>query len=288
MKRSAHRIYIGALVLIVACTFAFLLFNGISYYSTGVEERAYHENHLSLKPGGVTGHGAGIIGSFLMVTGIFTYMARKRMRLLSRLGLLKHWLEFHIFLCTLGPLLILFHTAFKFGGIVAVSFWSMTAVFLSGIIGRFIYLQIPRSIEGRELTMNEIRKIKNDVEGAIKDTFNIQNKDAEIITESLTERSPGKGNLFSRIYIRLADDRKKLRSVKEILKKNNLSREKYLQVLSLAREEIKLGRKIDQLALMQEMFRYWHVVHLPFAMVMLIIMVIHIAVTLLFGYRWIF
>jgi hypothetical protein len=76
-----------------------------------------------------------------------------------RLGKLENWLEFHIFLCALGPIMVLFHTAYKFGGIVAVSFWSMVAVFLSGIIGRFIYLQIPRSIEGRELSLNDVKDL---------------------------------------------------------------------------------------------------------------------------------
>ncbi|MBN1199798.1 MAG: hypothetical protein JXA23_10635 [Bacteroidales bacterium] len=38
---------------------------------------------------------------------------------------------------------MLFHTSFKFGGLVAISFWSMAAVFFSGIIGRFIYIRIP-------------------------------------------------------------------------------------------------------------------------------------------------
>ena len=70
---------------------------------------------------------------------------------------------FHIFLCTLGPILVLFHTSYKFGGLVVISFWSMVAVFLSGIIGRFIYIQIPRTIEGRELSLNEIREMKSDV-----------------------------------------------------------------------------------------------------------------------------
>jgi hypothetical protein len=39
---------------------------------------------------------------------------------------------------------------------------------------------------------------------------------------------------------------------------------------------------------MQNLFRYWHVAHLPFAFVMLIIMIIHVGVTLTFGYHWIF
>jgi hypothetical protein len=34
--------------------------------------------------------------------------------------------------------------------------------------------------------------------------------------------------------------------------------------------------------------RYWHVAHLPFALIMLVIMLIHVAVALIFGYNWIF
>jgi len=51
---------------------------------------------------------------------------------------------------------VLYHTALKFGGIVAVSFWSMAAVVLSGVIGRFIYVRIPRTIQGNELSVKEL------------------------------------------------------------------------------------------------------------------------------------
>src|SRR5512133_1451013 len=156
----AHRPYIVTLTSIVICVTALLIYLGYSYYSRPLEERFFHSHHTLLKPAGTWGHGIGIAGSLSMITGIVIYMARKRMRSLARFGLLKHWLEFHIFLCTMGPILVLFHTSFKFGGIVAVSFWSMVAVFISGIIGRFIYIQIPRSIEGRELSLNELREMK--------------------------------------------------------------------------------------------------------------------------------
>jgi len=39
---------------------------------------------------------------------------------------------------------------------------------------------------------------------------------------------------------------------------------------------------------MQQLFKYWHVAHLPFAIIMLIILIIHVGVTLTFGYKWIF
>ena len=50
----------------------------------------------------------------------------------------------------------MYHTTFKFGGIVAISFWSMTAVVLSGIIGRYIYNQIPKNIAGNELNSKSL------------------------------------------------------------------------------------------------------------------------------------
>jgi len=36
------------------------------------------------------------------------------------------------------------------------------------------------------------------------------------------------------------------------------------------------------------MFRYWHAFHLPLAILMFVILAVHIAVAILFGYTWIF
>jgi hypothetical protein len=156
---TGHRVFVFVMGAIVLAVLILLSITGFSYYSLPIEERFFHELHTACKPGGIWGHGLGIVGSFSIILGVTLYMVRKRIRSLSRFGLLKHWLEFHIFLCTLGPVLILFHTSFKFGGIVAVSFWSMVAVFLSGIIGRFIYIRIARMPDGRELTSGEIEAL---------------------------------------------------------------------------------------------------------------------------------
>ena len=206
-----------------------------------------------------------------------------------RLGVLKHWLEFHIFLCTLGPVMILFHTAFKFGGLVAISFWSMVAVFLSGIIGRFIYIQIPRSIEGRELTLNEIKDLKNDVGEILNSSYKIDEESLKTIVESTKKKiNIYHNNFFIRIFRSYKDDANTLRKVKTVLKKNHFHRDQYKQIIKLVKNEISINRRIDRLVTMQNLFKYWHVAHLPFALVMLIIMIIHVAVTIIFGYRWIF
>src|SRR5680860_398545 len=160
MSKLIHKIYVFTLAAITIIVFVFLFFYGANYYFTDIQERFFHIQNDLLKPSGFIGHGMGIIGSTIIVIGVFGYMVRKRFRSFSRIGVLKYWLEFHIFLCTLGPVLILYHTSFKFGGIVAISFWSMVAVVISGVIGRYIYIQIPRTIEGREMSLNELNSMK--------------------------------------------------------------------------------------------------------------------------------
>ena len=189
------------------------------------------------------------------------------------MGKLKHWLEFHIFLCSLGPVLVLFHTSFKIGGVVAISFWSMVAVVLSGIIGRFIYIQIPRTIEGRALSLNEVRGMKTDIRDVLVSKYALDKDSLDVIVDS---------TMGSR------RNRTSVRKIKRALLKNRLSRLQRSQVLTLVKDEISLNRRIDRLETMQKLFQYWHVAHLPFALVMLIIMVIHVGVSIVFGYTWIF
>jgi len=276
-------------MLIILVIFVILTWMGYSYYNLPIEERFFNPDHVLLKPGGILGHGLGIIGTLAIILGIGLYMARKRMRSMARLGLLKYWLEFHIFLCTLGPVLILFHTSFKFGGLVAISFWSMVAVFLSGIIGRFIYIQIPRSIEGRELSLSEVRDMKGNIGSVLSGSYNLDAESYNVIVESTKKKIEiHQKNFFMGFFRQRRDDRTTLKRVRSVIKSNHLNRKESKKIIHLVKHEISLNRRIDRLLTMQKLFTYWHVAHFPFAIVMMIIMAIHVAVTIVFGYRWIF
>lgn len=289
MSPATHRLYITILVSIVVFTTIFLTYAGISYYTTSIEERFYHPDHTNLKPSGVLGHGLGIFGTLLILIGVFSYIARKRYKFLARFGRLKYWLEFHIFLCSLGPVMILFHTAFKFGGIVSISFWSMLAVVLSGIIGRFIYIQIPRTIEGRELSLNEVKEMKGNVGEILKGAYQLDETSYNALLESTKVKArSAEGNLLSRMVSNYFEDKSTLREVKRILRSNNLPNTHVNRISRIIKSEMSLNNRIERLLTMQKLFKYWHVAHLPFAIIMLIIMVIHVIVTLAFGYRWIF
>lgn len=291
MNKTLHRIYIGLFFAVGISAFILLTINGYDYYTTPLVDRPLHPDHEMLKPTGFIGHGLGIIGSLMMITGVSVYMTRKRVRKFFNIGYLKHWLEFHIFLCSVGPLLILFHTSFKFGGIVAISFWSMAAVVLSGIIGRFIYVQIPRTIQGQELSMGDLNKLNEDLSKKLKHDFELNGNYFRKL-ESFADPKKFKDISLAKSFVFLIKDyfniRKILRSLKSELVKMGLPGSEIKEYLKTAKSKMIITRRIGMLRTMQKLFRYWHIAHLPFAITMFVIMLIHVAVAILFGYTWIF
>ena len=289
MSGLVHKIYIGTFIAIGFIIAVLLIYWGYSYYITTVEERPFHDAHIMLKPSGPVGHGLGILGTLLILIGVFSYIGRKKNKFLPRFGALKYWLEFHIFLCSVGPLLILFHTAFKFGGIVSISFWSMVAVVLSGVIGRFIYIQIPRTIQGREMTLGEIKEMKDEMNQALKHKYGLEDEPYHKLITVIQKATPLTGIETADREASSNSENTRLKSeVRMIMKQSGLSRRDRRGIIKLFRNEMKINARIKRLQRMQMLFKHWHVAHLPFALIMLVIMVIHVVITITFGYRWIF
>lgn len=292
MNKFIHRIYIGLFFLVGILSLILLIVNGYNYYNLPLEERVFSTSHISLKPSGTIGHGLGIFGTLMMIFGVAVYMLRKHYPRTFRFGNLKYWLEFHIFLCSVGPLFVLFHTAFKFGGIVSISFWSMVAVVLSGVIGRFIYIQIPRTIQGQELNLSELQKINEDFTNELQTKYHLTSAMVQEIElgfkpekyRDLNFRQSLKVILFD--FFKLRGELNKLH--KKIIVNKMADKKSAREILKLVKSKIVLLRRIGLLKTMQKLFNYWHIVHLPFAISMFVIMIIHVIVTITFGYRWIF
>jgi len=285
MTRTTHTIYIGVMSVIVLMVTAYLTYVGYSYYQLPLEERFYHPQHDWFKPSGAYGHGIGILGTLMILFGVVLYIARKRYNFMVKQFRLKYLLEFHIFLCTLGPILILFHTAFKFGGLVSVAFWSMVAVVASGVIGRFIYIQIPRTIEGRELSLNEVKGMRSELATTLERTLGSDQGLISLLASASSGRDGTRKGSFVSLYL---EERRTVQAIRSSLKTRNVAMEERSSIIRMVKEEFALSHRIGRLQTMQQLFKYWHVAHLPFALIMLIVLIIHVAVTLAFGYRWIF
>src|SRR6202171_6132995 len=128
---------------------------GFDYYALSAAQRPFSPKHYALRPSGPIGINLGLLGVFLFFL-IYLYPLRKKWGWLARQGNSRHWLDFHIVLGTAAPFIIAFHSTFKFGNIAGMAFYSMLAVTLSGFVGRYLYSQIPRSLNAAELTRKEM------------------------------------------------------------------------------------------------------------------------------------
>ena len=279
MSRALHFIYVATMVFITIGVTYYLADIGWDYYHTPVEARWDHPEHDYFKGSGFMGHGLGIIGTLLVLIGVVLYSAAKKWGFLDRWVRLKYLLEFHIFLCTVGPIMILFHTAFKFGGVVSVAFWSMVLVVISGVIGRYIYLQIPRSISGRELSQNAILDMRNAHMATIESHTDQHESIKVLLREAEQVQGVGLRKRWSRFQIWL--------DVRRAIRRLPIPAEDKRSLIQVTQEEIRLGYTLSRMNVMQKWFAYWHVAHRPFAIIMLVIALVHIIVTLAFGATWI-
>jgi hypothetical protein len=238
---------------------------GWEYYTTPMRVRAYHEAHRALRPSGTLGHSLGAAG-FAMMTVPVLYAIRKRWSRAARLGGMKRWLDVHIFCGTVGPVLVTFHSALKFNGMVSVAYWSMVAVMFSGFVGRYLYVRIPRSLRGVELSYAEIEAR---AAGLLADVAT-----AGVAASDLAGLH-GRSGRWTRRMRRRAHQR---------LVQRGLDRERAAEVIHLAAERAWLLRRLAHLSRTRRLFELWHVFHLPLVYVMFAIALLHITLAVYLGY----
>ena len=263
------------------------LLEGIAYYMAPFTERPYLDLHEHYKPSGLIGQGLGIAGTLMMIIGVVSYMVRKRWTFLHRFGKLRDWLTFHIFLCTLGPFLVLLHTTFKFGNIASVSFWSMAIVVGSGIFGRYVYIRIPKTVNGQFLSRQVIKQAQANLIQRISNKTQLPKTYIVTLTELTRPSNRIVMSVFRSIGFEMRKSKLKLR-FKEAMKEQGVSPELRDWAVPLLMDNAQLQLRAQVMQPFVRAFGYWHVLHIPLALVMLVALIIHIAVAIAFGYTWIF
>jgi len=270
---------------------------GYDYYLLSATQRPFSPKHEILRPSGTIGIRLGMLG-VLMFFLIYLYPLRKKWGWLGRQGNSRHWLDFHIVLGTTAPIVIAFHSSFKFGNIAGMAFWSMLMVTLSGFIGRYLYAQIPRNLNAAELSIKEIR----DKEAALKKELAEQRATFGFAADALYQlpsaaevaKTPAVASLISMVLIdfrrpfrtswirlRQAGFAAWLFSLFGFLPTRNPGLERALRI---AKTEAKLSKSIAFLSRTQRIFQLWHVIHRPFSYAFAILAIIHITLALYMGY----
>jgi hypothetical protein len=263
---------LGAAWLAVAVP---LLLWGLDYYATPLIERPFHPQDDLFRPTGLVGNRLGILGTAMIAFGVAMYLVRKRWRRLQGVGRLRTWLSVHIWLCTLGPFLILLHTSFKVGGIVSIAFWSMAVVVGSGVLGRYVYVHLPKADNGRFLEMREVEAAQRALrEELAASGLSGASLDALAVPEPVRTPTPVQA-LGLALRAGLAGRRALAEAGAEAG-----------EVAALARRYRRLALDRAVLVPFSRLFRYWHAFHLPLALVMAFVLLVHVAVAFLFGYAW--
>lgn len=257
---------------------------GWRYYTAPLDVRAYTDLHPLLRPSGAVGVPLGIAGLLLMSV-MHLYTLRKRFPSLAWMGPLPFWLEFHIYCGIVGPFLITLHTSFKFNGIISVAFWSMLIVVGSGFVGRYLYVHIPRSIRGRELTREELDARAAELWQELGQRpvpqqllSRLERFEAHSVTDP--EAPVGWLGLFGgELLLRI-------RLVVLGLTSRRASRDRVLvdRVLTLTAERAILLRRIAYLKKTRRLFDLWRVYHKPLAVLMGLIVIVHVALVAYLGY----
>ena len=285
-----HKVLLALLYALAAAALAHYLSEGWAYYTTPLIERPHHPQFWSLKPGGTLGRAFGIVGASLM-TVMLLYSVRKRAKPLRKAGPLSVWLDFHIFCGVVGPLLVILHSSFKVQGLVALSFWSMIAVALSGVLGRYLYLQIPRTRAGDELTLAQVEDQRRELTRHLREDLQVPEealRELDHIAQAGASPQAPLLLLLFRLPWSSAVLRWRLGAFRRRLHKElrDAPRPVLRQVMRAVRQKAMLERRLVLWSRLQQLFHYWHVFHKPFAIVMYLFMVVHIAVALLTGYGW--
>jgi hypothetical protein len=277
----------GLLVLYLISSAAVLglLAGGEDFYRTPLLERAHHDGYWQWKAGGSVGHKLGVVGSSMMVL-MLLYSVRKRVGALRRLGALGRWLDVHIFLGIFGPLLVVLHSTFKVQGLVALSFWSMVIVASSGVLGRFLYMQIPRTRAGEERALVELEAEDRELSGQLRTRFRLD--EAQVARLDALVAIPTRVGLLGG-FVRLVVDDLRLRSALRGFAKGcrSVPAPVFRDFERVVLQKAQVHRRILLWDRVHELFHYWHVLHKPFAVVMYLFMIVHVAVALVTGYGWI-
>jgi len=273
-----------AAVLLVVALAAY----GWDYYRLPASERPFAELHRTLKPGGTMGIRLGMLGAGMFLV-IFLYPIRKRIGWLARRGSSKHWLDFHVILGLTAPFIIALHSSFKFRGIAGIAFWIMVAVALSGIVGRYVYAQIPRSLSSAELSLKELKEERERLSQqlASQRVFSPAELAPLFALPSAEEikRMPALAAVTTMFRLDLAREFHVLRlRAKAATLFRQASRRELEQVISAARQHATLAKRIAFLDRSHRVFHLWHVVHRPFSYSFATLALLHIGLVVLLGF----
>ena len=250
---------------------------------------AHLERYITAQRG--LGYSLGIVGGSMMLL-LLLYSARKRFAWLRWMGAIPAWFEFHMVLGVVGPILILFHSNFRFGATNSnVALICMLLVAGSGVIGRYIYTRLHARLDGHEDTLEQLK--------AVGDRLRTQHTSISFLPGLLEaiDRvearliAPPKGALKRFLHLFTGGLRMALarwlihreieRAAENAMRRGSAVIAKHAQrIAAVARNysdrRLEAGRRMAEYRMYARLFSLWHVLHIPLFFMLLIAGFVHV------------
>ncbi len=270
----------------VGCTTVLLsiLAWGSEYYQLPIAERPLHPKHAALRSSGTIGLSLAIFGTSLMLLNL-TYLLRKMVPALHRFGSLRGWMSFHIMTGLVGPAMVVLHTGFlPTSALGTISLTGMLVVVTTGVVGRYIYSRVPRSLAGRELEIDEVKMRLGQYHQALAkfgvDTGKITN----------LEIAPPNRSLVGAVVALVRGDRalaKQWLYYRDAVLASPQTRSHAREVLPLLRKVVKEGQWLARYHELRSLMGSWRFLHRWLAILMLLLAGFHIYIAVRYGDLWV-
>jgi hypothetical protein len=206
------------------------------------------------------------------------YVPLRRIKSFRRIASNTMWFDFHLMAGTMGPAFIVLHTAFKLDNWVSAAFWSMIIVFFSGVIGRYLYTQVPDLLNGRELEeLDHQRALK-----ALRLQFPHAVAESDAILYPHKTRADNIANyagmLRSFFWVILEDLKRPVRYLnrRRIFRGTGMPRRSAAELERRTGRMMLINRRRVLASRAQLLLHSWKKVHVPFSIIMALIASVHI------------
>jgi hypothetical protein len=211
---------------------------------------------------------------------------RKRSLAMSRLGSIRSWLDFHMFVGFMSPLVIAFHAAFQSNNDLATATAAaLLVVVLTGIFGRFIYGLVPSS-GGKEVELSDLlgrwERLKARLEPLIDETDNPDLLRRIFASAASPVRRGSLSSLFVRLPFAFIATRLHLLRARWHFAEHDDYAEFRDGYLRLRRIRMQIGFY----QALKRLLQTWRLFHASLAGFLVFAIAAHIGVSLYLGYGW--
>jgi hypothetical protein len=244
-----------------------------------------------LSPKNGIGYALGVVGG-VMILAQSLYVLRKRIASLEFLGSVSMWLQWHLMLGIVAPVLILIHCGFSLGATNSnIALIAMLLVAGSGIFGRYLDSKIHRGSSRRRGTLAELQRdvqeIKERGSKLVTTTDLVDRIDAE---ESRLLAVGGWGGLgvvaapfaigaryaaSHRLLCQYARSAIKIGAARHKAIATQRERFEHITFEYISRR-LQATRKMVELQVYERLFSVWHALHVPLFLILIAAGIVHV------------